>query len=223
MPSPYLKRNFKPNTYHHIINRGGFKQKIFRQKEDYETFIEILQYYLRHPTLSPISRLSQLKLKKAKKKKIKKPFILHAYCLMPNHFHLLLFQQESSPTLTNLIQKVSVTYAMHFQYKYHHSGALFQGRFKSVHVSNDEQLLYLTKYIHLNPQKSVGTVPTDYPYSSLKNYLQLNKELKDWLDSKTILNKFFPKSLNPPKDYLAFLKDKDNTKLKTILKNKTLE
>ena len=226
MPSKYLQRDFKPNTYHHIVNRGGFKQKIFRQLEDYQVFLDILRYYLRYPNLSPLSRLSHLKLEKANKskKQLSKPYPLQAYCLMPNHFHLLLFQKKSSPTLTNLMQKITVTYAMYFQYKYQHSGALFQGRFRSIKVSSDQQLLYLTKYIHLNPQKTVGTVPTDYLYSSLKDYLLLNKNLKDWLYSKTILNKFYPNSPNPQKDYLDFLTNtKDDSQLKTILKSKTLE
>ena len=142
---------------------------------------------------------------------------------MPNHFHLLLFQNKSSPTLTNLIRKVSVAYAMYFQYKYKHSGALFQGTYKCVKIFEDEQLLYLTKYIHLNPQKSEGSVPSKFPYSSLKDYLQLNNKPKDWLDPKTIMKKFFPKSLNCPKDYLAFIKDQNNSKLKQLLKQKTLD
>lgn len=224
MPSRYLQRDFKPNTYHHIFNRGGFQQKIFRKPKDYQTFTDILQYYLRYPTLSPISRLSQLKLKKADRKKPSKPYTLSTYCLMPNHFHFLLFQRQASPTLSNLLQKVSVTYAMYFQYKYQHSGALFQGRFKCVKVFDDEQLLYLTKYIHLNPKKTVGSVPTDYPYSSLRDYLQLNKKPKDWLDSKTILEKFYPNSLNPQKDYYSFIANtKDESKLDRLLKKKTLE
>ncbi|MFC1627268.1 transposase [Patescibacteria group bacterium] len=224
MPSIYLQRNFKPNTYHHIFNRGGFQHKIFRKKADYETFIDILKYYLRYPKLNSLSKLSKIKLEKAKNKKTPKPYTLLTYCLMPNHFHLLLFQKESSPTLSNLLQKVSVTYSMYFQHKYKHSGALFQGRFKSVKVFDDEQLLYLTKYIHLNPAKTEGSVPTDYPYSSLADYLQLNKTVKDWLDSQTILKIFFSNSPNPQEDYLSFLaSDKNNSKLKRLLKNKTLE
>ncbi|MDZ7587226.1 MAG: transposase [Patescibacteria group bacterium] len=216
MPSIYLQRHFQPNTYHHIINRGCFKQKIFRKKKDYDTFIDILKYYLHYPNLSSLSRLSQLKLAKANKsKQIKKPYTLLAYCLMPNHFHLLLWQKESLPTLSNLLRKVTVTYAMYFQQQYQHSGALFQGRFKSIKVFNDHQLLYLTKYIHLNPLKTVGSVLTQYPYSSLA---------KDWLDSTTVLKKFYPKSLNPQQEYLSFIQNsKDHSQSQIILKDSTLE
>lgn len=226
MPSVYLQRNFEPNTYHHIFNRGGFKQKIFRKQKDYETFLDILKYYLRYPKLTSLTRLTQLKLKNANKTKqqIIKPCLLLAYCLMPNHFHLLLFQKEPSPTLSNLLRKVSVTYAMYFQQQYQHSGALFQGRFKSIKIFDNDQLLYLSKYIHLNPSKSVGSVLTNYPYSSLRDYLLLNKAEKDWLDSTTILKKFYPKSLNPQQKYLSFILDiKNDSQSQTILKNSTLE
>jgi len=224
MPSIYLQRNFKPNTYHHVFNRGCFKQKIFRKKKDYETFLDILKYYLRYPKLTSLTRLTKIKLKADRQ--TAKPYTLLAYCLMPNHFHLLLFQKESSPTLSNLLRKVSVTYAMYFQQQYQHSGALFQGRFKSVKIFDNDQLLYLSKYIHLNPLKSVsvGSVLTNYPYSSLADYLLLNKAEKDWLDSKTIMQKFYPKSPNPQQKYLSFILDiKNDSQSQIILKNSTLE
>lgn len=222
MPSVYLQRNFEPNTYHHIFNRGCFKQKIFRKQKDYETFLDILKYYLRYPKLASLTRLTQHANKT--KQQIIKPYLLLAYCLMPNHFHLLLFQKEASPTLSNLLRKVSVTYAMYFQQQYQHSGALFQGRFRSIKIFDNDQLLYLSKYIHLNPLKSVGSVLTNYPYSSLRDYLLLNKAEKDWLDSTTILKKFYPKSLNPQQEYLSFILDiKKDSQSQTILKNSTLE
>lgn len=224
MPSLYLQRNFQPNFYYHIFNRGGFKQKIFLKKKDYNTFIDILKYYLRYPQINSLSRLTQKKLNKAQKKVAPKPFQLLAYCLMPNHFHLLLLQKLPAPTLTDLLRKVEITYAMYFQHQYQHSGALFQGRFRCVPVFDDEQLLYLSKYIHLNPQKSVGSVPTDFPYSSLRDYLQLNQIHKDWLDSQTIYEKFFPHSINPVKAYLSFLSStKDQPQLTKLLGKKILE
>lgn len=225
MPNKYFIRNFQPRTYHHIFNRGSFKQNVFRKKKDYDTFIDILKYYLRYPTLSPLSKLSQLKLANASKTKqpTVKPYQLNAYCLMPNHFHFLLFQKEKSPTISDFIKKISITYAMYFQQQYHHSGRLFQGRFKSVKVFDDPQLLYLTKYIHLNPVKiTEGCDPSNYPYSSLADYLLLNKAEKDWLDSKTIIRKFYPKSLNPQQKYLSFILDAKDTSA-DILKDTALD
>jgi len=115
---------------------------------------------------------------------------------------------------------------MYFQQQYQHSGALFQGRFKSVKIFDNDQLLYLSKYIHLNPLKSVsvGSVLTNYPYSSLADYLLLNKAEKDWLDSKTIMQKFYPKSPNPQQKYLSFILDiKKDSQSQTILNHSTLE
>jgi len=112
MPSRYLIRNFKPKRYYHIFNRGGFKQKIFLKNKDYEVFLEILKYYLLYPGIKPLSRLSEKIFKQAKTKKPPKPYELIAYCLMPNHYHLLLRQNAASPTLTELMRKLNVTYAM---------------------------------------------------------------------------------------------------------------
>lgn len=201
MPGRYFVRNFKPNTYHHIFNRGCFKQKIFRQQKDYEVFVDILKYYLRYPKLTPLSKLSPPKLKKAKK--ISAPYKLLAYCLMPNHFHLLLLQKEQSPTLSDFLRKISITYAMYFQYKYHHSGALFQGRFKCAQVYPDDGLLYVSKYIHLNPQGMEGCEPSIYAWASLKDYLNHND--KDWLHPEIIFETYFSKSQNPRSEYKKYV------------------
>lgn len=225
MPSKYLNRNFKPNTFHHIFNRGSFKKKIFKKTKDYQVFEDILKHYLLFANLKSLTKTSDLQKINARKTSTKKPYILIAYCLMPNHFHLLLLQKESSPTITDLIKKISVTYAMYFQRQYQHSGRLFESRFKSIKVFSNRQLLYLTKYIHLNPtKKTVGSHPTDYPYSSLPDYLQLNKRPKDWLNTKIIYNKFFSKSLNPQQEYQTYLlKEKSLNISPKILNNITLD
>lgn len=219
MPSRYLRRNFKPNTYHHIFNRGSFKQKIFRKQNDYEVFIDILKYYLQHPTLSPLSKLSDVKLKKAKK--TASPYQLLAYCLMPNHFHLLLLQKEISPNLSDFIKKISVTYAMYFQHQYQHAGSLFQGKFRSVQIYPDEQLLYVSKYIHLNPAKLEGSDPSNYPYSSLKDYLTANN--KNWLSPQIIFKTYFNETANPQLQYKNYIFTLENQVKNELLKNLNLE
>ena len=209
MPSRYFFRNFRPNTYHHIFNRGSFKHKIFRKKKDYEVFVDILKYYLRYPKLSPLSKLSPPKLKKAKKNP--NPYKLLAYCLMPNHFHLLLIQKRLSPNLSDFMRKISITYAMYFQYQYQHSGALFQGKFKSVRVYPDDGLLYVSKYIHLNPQGLEGSDPSNYPWSSLGDYLNSNN--KDWLHPEIIFNTYFARSRNPRREYKQYVFAPVDTKM----------
>lgn len=214
MADRYLRRNFKPNTFHHIFNRGCFKQRIFRKKKDYEVFIDILKYYLRHPALSPLSKLSSHKLQKAKKTAL--PYQLLAYCLMPNHFHLLLEQIAGAPTLSDLVRKISITYAMYFQHQYDHSGALFQGKFKSAQFYPDEGLLYVSKYIHINPKEVEGSDPSTYPYSSLKDYLTDNN--KDWLHPEIIFQKYFGKSSNPRRQYRDYVLLPSEPEKETLLR-----
>lgn len=201
MADRYLRRNFHPNTFHHIFNRGGFRQKIFRKKKDYEVFIDIIKYYLRYPALSPLSKLSPPKLNRAKKPP--PPYQLLAFCLMPNHFHFLLKQVAPQPTLSDFIRKISITYAMYFQHQYQHSGALFQGKFKSAQVFPDDSLLYVSKYIHLNPKGLEGSDPSTYTYSSLKDYL--NPSNKDWLHPEIILQKYLGKTANPQRQYRNYV------------------
>jgi len=75
-----------------------------------------------------------------------------SYCLMPNHFHLLL-RQKTENGISQFMKKISTAYSMYFNTKYDHSGVLFQGRFKSQHVNRDSYLQCLFAYIHLNPLK----------------------------------------------------------------------
>lgn len=218
MPSKYLRRNFKPRTYHHICNRGSFKQKIFRKHQDYTTFTDILKYYLVHPNLSPLSQLNDLKLKKANKLNQPAPYQLLAYCLMPNHFHLLMKQKSKTTTISHFMQKISVTYTMYFQRQYDHSGSLFQGKFKSTQVFPDAGLIYISKYIHLNPK---GSDPLTYPYSSIKDYLTNNK--RRWIHSGIIIDHYFPNATDPAKDYQHYLKSEINSLSEQVMKGLSLE
>lgn len=191
MPSKYYNRNFKPQYFYHVFNRGAYKNKIFLNEQDYETFTEILTYYLKYPTAKHFSY----------KNKTENPYVkvpnlgidsvrLIAYCLMPNHFHFILKQMPSATDKTgisNLMRRVMITYSMYFQYKYNHTGTLLQGRYKNVIVDTDEQLLYLSKYIHQNPSKLVKNLST-YLYFSLPIYLKISKPDKSnkWLHPEYI-------------------------------------
>ena len=137
------------------------------------------------------------------------PYCLVAYCLMPNHFHLLLLQQAEQPTLSDLLKRLSITYAMYFQEHHQHSGAVFQGRYKSILINSGNQLLYLSKYIHLNPSNLVGSQPTKYRYSSLTAFID-KSQTPAWLHPELILNNFFPNSPNPHKKYHQFVTDKSD-------------
>jgi len=186
MPSKYYYRNFKPQYFYHIFNRGAYKNKIFLDQKDYQTFTDILAYYLKYPKTKNFSY--QKKVNKFQVRNLENTVHLTAYVLMPNHFHLLLKQLPSATpktNISNLMRRFIITYAMYFQNKYKHTGAIFQGRYKCVLVDSKEQLLYLSKYIHQNPQKLQPNL-ANYPFSSYPIYI--NKlETPEWLHPEYIL------------------------------------
>ena len=189
MPSKYHNRNFRPQHFYHIINRGAYKNKIFIDKQDYEAFLEILEYYLAYPR-SKFFGYTKLVDKPYKNVKVTNLTTIHlvAYCLMPNHFHFI-FKQLPEATLktniSNLMRRLMIAYAMYFQNRHKHEGAIFQGRYKNVEVDTNEQLLYLSKYIHKNPEKLVNKLEK-YPYSSYQAYIN-HVLLPDYLHSEYVL------------------------------------
>jgi putative transposase len=116
----------------------------------------------------------------------KDAFSILCYCLMPNHFHLLVRQNSELPT-TKLLAKVSTSYSKYFNKKYNHVGGVFQDQYKAVLVDNDSYLLWVSAYIHQNP-KVAGLVTDlrDYPYSSYLEYL--DQRQKTLADKSLILN-----------------------------------
>lgn len=202
MPSKYYQRNFQPGHFYHIFNRGSHKQTVFKQQSDYKVFIQILSYYLNNPTGIPLSFVPRYKTpSNIKVPNLDIATIMVCYCLMPNHFHFLLKQISPTPQdgITNLMRRISIAYAMYFNDKYDHSGNLFQGKYKQVHIETDEQLLYLSKYIHLNPK-----LPLKYPHSSLSTFIEKSPTPK-WLHPEEILElNYYKNSQNPQKDYKNF-------------------
>ncbi len=159
------KVSFVEGEYYHIYNRGNNKQKIFLDKEDYNRFIKLL--YLCNST-------GRVNFKEdIVKKRINvwdfeigdNIVSIGAWVLMPNHFHLYIkFAQGSTLSkfnklnnVSSFMQKVSTSYTMYFNKKYNRTGSLFGGRFKSVHINNDNQAKYLFSYIHLNPVKLINS------------------------------------------------------------------
>lgn len=191
MPSIYYLRQFYPGNYYHIYNRGANKTDIFHDQDDYEIFTQILSYYLLHPNGTPqsiLSRVADSKVPYLANSTDDLPYTLMAYCLMPNHFHLMLRQDSSTTTISNLMKRLSITYSMYYNKRHHHSGAVCQGKYKNIILENEYQWLYLSKYIHRNPAHLQGSVPcnlSEYPYSSYRNYLGLRTDR--WLNTVQIL------------------------------------
>lgn len=206
MPPKNSIKDYGPETYYHVYNRGVAKLPIFLDDQDYKVFLSYLKIYLSEPDKNDKTFPSH---------KLQNYFgqtKLLAYCLMPNHFHLFLWQKEIN-SITRFMKSLSTKYSMYFNKKYKRVGPVFQGIFKAVTVSDEQQFLFLSKYIHRNPFTSgINPEVIDYPYSSYRNYLGLIHQ--DWIDTSEILSYF--SSTRLANSYKAFIEELDERDLPTI-------
>jgi len=172
---------FAPGEKYHIYNRGNSKQKIFLDSKDYTRCMDLL-YYANSDSSLRMEDIFSMRLTERQGDTL---VYIHSFCLMPNHFHLLITEKEEGG-IQRFVQKFSTAYAMYFNRKYKRAGSLFEGRFKARHADKDIYLKYLLSYIHLNPikliqsdwkeqgitnKKDAFTYAKNYPYSSLKEFL----------------------------------------------------
>lgn len=131
------------NVCYHLIIRGNRKQKIFRCAEDHTVYLSLLRKFKR-----------------------KHKFKVYAFCLMPNHVHIL-GEVENPSDLSNFMHDLNRTYTLYFNKKYKKVGHLWQGRFKSMIITKDKYLIDCLNYIELNPLRSdlVKTL-SEYPWDS---------------------------------------------------------
>lgn len=176
------KEPFSIGEFYHLYNRGTEKRLIFRCKKDYEHFL-FLMYIC--------NTKSNLKLRDISKNFDREETIVDigAYCLMPNHFHILVYEKVENG-ISKYMLKLMTAYSMYFNKKYERTGKLYEGVFKSKLADRDMYLKYLYAYIHLNPAKLIDNnwkekdrrkstselleYVFDYPHSSLMEY-KINK------------------------------------------------
>lgn len=165
---------FSIGEFYHIYNRGTDKRKIFITRYDYERFITLL--YLCNSTDSVRINLQRKSLDELLQTDRGERLVdIGAYCLMPNHFHLLL-HEKSDNGISRFLHKLTTAYTMYFNKKNDRSGSLFQGVFKAEHADTDEYLNYLFAYINLNPVK---LIEFDWKEKGIKN----NKQVKNFLSN----------------------------------------
>lgn len=181
-----LRINYE-NAVYHIIARGNRKEDIFYLDED--------------------KRLFQEKMNKTFQKY---SLICYAYCLMNNHYHL--FLKTPKANLSKAMHYLNASYANYFSAKYRLSGPLFQGRYKSILVDQDQYSLVLSAYIHLNPYRAGKKDWLNYTASSLADYLGKRKPLVENLDVHFILQQFHPQLTHARRLYLKYLQEKLNLK-----------
>lgn len=192
MPSRNVVREFAENEYYHVYNRGVEKRVIFLDDQDYIVFLGLLKKYLIGIQTSKADRHRVLR--------IDDKVQLVAYCLMPNHFHLLLHQTDREG-VSKLMRKLSTGYAMYFNNRYNRVGALFQGKYKASRINADAYLQHITRYIHLNPDNY-----SRWPYSSYGNYIGARNQ--EWVQQHLVMDIFE----NQPSLYEEFVRDYVSTR-----------
>lgn len=207
---------FSTGEFYHLYNRGNDKRTIFCDKKDYERFLSLL--YLCNSDVSlHRSNYFNLSLNEILELDRGEGIVdIGAYCLMPNHFHILVHEKKEGG-ISIFMQKVSTAYTMYFNNKYERSGSLFEGRFRAKHISGNNHLKYLYSYIHLNPIKirdahwKERDLPEiskykqflySYNYSSYIDYVN-NSRLERYILSKTA----FPEYFGASKDFDEFIND----------------
>lgn len=152
MPARNIVKTYIENGYYHAYNRGVEKRNIFLDEQDYSVFLHFLKQYLSPPQRKGIY-LTMTGLDLVRPRPIQTLYDeidLLAYCLIPNHYHLLL-EQKTIDGMTKLLRRLCTSYSMYFNKKYDRVGSLFQGTYKAALIDRDEYLLHLSRYIHLNP------------------------------------------------------------------------
>ncbi len=199
------KVSFSQGEYYHIYNRGNSKQEIFHDAEDYLRFIGLLfvcnqNGNFKIDNLNKNQTLYDLEINS-------NIVYLGAYCLMPNHFHILL-TENTDGGISRFMQKVTTAYVMYYNKKYKRTGSLFEGKFKSQHAAEDRYLKYLFSYIHLNPikliqkdwkekginnKKQAVEYLSKYQYSSYLDYLKIERVQNKILNIKAFPDYFHTK------------------------------
>ena len=142
-----------PEEFYHVYNRGVEKRKAFLSRADYERFVALL--YLANQTEPADLKYQGVSIVEITEDRAGEPLVeIVAYCLMPNHFHLLL-REKIEGGIARFMQKLTTGYTMYFNKRNERSGALFQGTYKASHVHDDRYFRYLISYIHLNLVKLI--------------------------------------------------------------------
>jgi putative transposase len=155
---PRRQLTFQPDHYYHLYNRGNDRDPIFFERENYLHFLRLVRRHLIEQTLDVL-----------------------AYCLMPNHYHLLV--RCKTGEVSGAMQRLSMAYTKAMNRRYNRVGSLFQGQFQAIAVDRDEYLYHLTRYIHLNPVKAeIVAHLQDWEFSSYLEYAGLRNGTLPKLD-----------------------------------------
>ena len=171
-----------PGAFYHVTSRGNEQKDVFKSQKDREKFLTYLE--------SAVTRYGA---------------VIHAWCLMSNHYHLLL--ETPAGNLSQIMRHINGAYTTYFNVKRKRAGHLFQGRYKAILVEADEYAAELSRYIHLNPVRAgMVTKPEEYQWSSYRSYTGQNKA-PDWLTTNFILGYFGGNTSEAKNKYREFAED----------------
>lgn len=183
------------NEYYHAYSRGVEKRKIFMNIKDYERFVALL-YIMNQDTsfvMGNFLRNKQKDLSSIFTEKRENTLVsILGYCLMPNHFHLILYE-HTEDGISKFMGKLLTAYSMYFNTKYERSGPLFTRPFRSEHISDESQYMYIFSYVHFNP---LSIIDKNWKETSVKNKKEAKKFLKNyqWSSYKDFLGNNRPES-----------------------------
>lgn len=194
MPIRNTTKQYDAPAFYHVYNRGAGNLQIFLDDMDRSKFLSL---FARH--LDPAASGRTTSGMEYDKFNIE----LVAYCLMGNHFHLLVFQESDPQALTRLMRSVATAYTMYFNRKYKRYGHLFQSVFKASHITDESYLLHVSRYIHMNPRRYL-----QYRWSSICFFL--DKEAPAWLNPSRV-------NTLTPMQYKEFLRSYEGKKAEVEL------
>ncbi|HHT9137489.1 MAG TPA: REP-associated tyrosine transposase [Candidatus Wunengus sp. YC60] len=168
-------------AFYHVTSRGNLRDRIFFDDKDREKFLDILR-----------------------RTKQRYGYLLHAYALMGNHYHL--FLETPRANISQIMQNINTSYTVYINKRHKRAGHLFQGRFKGIIVDKETYLIVLSRYIHLNPVRA-GMVenPEDYRWTSYKEYIGACKGKESMVDTAETLSSFSKTKTAAMKVYREFV------------------
>ena len=171
MPTKHVVKQFDVPAYYHVYNRASGERQLFRDNEDREFFVHLLQKHLRENADESDDNAEPVKTYEVK---------IVAYCLMGTHFHLLLYQQDDPAAITRYMRSIGTTYSMYYNRKYTSKGHVFQSSYRASHINDEAYLAHISRYIHLNPRSYVR-----YAWSSYQVYIGMRRA--DWVHAELVI------------------------------------
>jgi len=191
MPSRNVRKPDAAESYYHIYARGNNKQPIFLDVTDYQYFISLFARYLSAEPQHDKTGVPYAHYRGS--------IELLAYCLMPNHFHLFVYQRDQS-AMSGFMKSIMTSYGRYFNLKYKRTGSIYESTYKASLISTDAYLMHISRYIHLNPRRW-----RRYVFSSIAYYT--GAKPPEWLTPRRVTNLF-----SSPRAYLQFLRDYEGRK-----------